>query len=153
MRLPAVFMGLALFALSACASTPIGNPVAGKPAAIQVSDDAQPGPNPISANRAVAVYEALCLKQLPKFAGTEQAAIAEGGFVKHRSFGTYYHQRDNLSVKLINDGCSMVFQSTETVERVNERFITLSRAYRKTLQINRGERESSNLFKAFIKQN
>lgn len=41
-----------------------------------------------------------------------EGPAARHGFVWNSRFGTYYHPQENLSVKLVDGTCSMVFQST-----------------------------------------
>lgn len=77
---------------------------------IRSSPDAGPGGAPVSVARARAVFAALCVSTGGERRRTEQAAAADG-FVLNTTYGTYYHPRDNLSVKLTGGDCSMVFVS------------------------------------------
>lgn len=50
---------------------------------------------------------------------------AVNGFVQNTTFGTYYHSKYNLSVKLIGGDCSMVFASTASAARLQLAFANL----------------------------
>ncbi len=143
--------GFALTGLVACETAGVPQPVAGKPVQIKVSEDAGPGPELISSNRAVAVFKKLCLEQLPRFEGTERVAANED-FVQHKTFGTYYHPRDNLSVKPVHDGCSMVFQSKDTQTRIKADFAKLPKQFGQKVDINNDGIAGPALFRAFVKQ-
>jgi hypothetical protein len=104
-------MALTLAAFAALAACQPASPAVPSGAqTIRTSAEAAPGTAPISIDRARAVFSSLCIAGLGSRTTTEKAA-AEGGFVKSASTGTYYHPRDNLSVKLIDGDCSMVFAS------------------------------------------
>ncbi|MGB1234358.1 MAG: hypothetical protein ACPG5U_01335 [Planktomarina sp.] len=69
-----------------------------------------PGNSLPSPRLAGEIFANVCLKTLPRFAGAK-TAIAAYPFTQHPTSGTYYHDFENLSVKLHNDTCSMVFGS------------------------------------------
>jgi hypothetical protein len=56
-----------------------------------------------------------CLQTLPNFASIK-TALTDEPFTIHSTFGTYYHNQQNLSIKVVGapDGgyCSIVFAST-----------------------------------------
>ncbi|MCX7300155.1 MAG: hypothetical protein NTX73_07205 [Rhodobacterales bacterium] len=116
--------GAAIAALAAC-QAPVEVAAPPTDQTIRASADAGPGTNPISAERARAVFSALCVDQRGSPAGTEAAAAADG-FVKNTTYGTYYHPRDNLSVKLINGDCSMVFASRAPVGELEAALTSLT---------------------------
>jgi len=96
LRLLAVLPILAL--ASACAQVP-QSPTAG------------PGQTDASPDTAGQIFNAMCLTSGPDFAGAPQAA-ANFPFTYNTTFGTYYHNVENLSVKLLGDPtqtCSIVF--------------------------------------------
>lgn len=104
----ALIAALSICAMAACQPTTVTAPDAQAPVEITRSANAGPGSRALSSNEAAAIFINLCLSQKPGFAGTQQAA-AQNGFVLNTQFGTYYHPRFNLSVKLVNGRCSMVF--------------------------------------------
>ena len=105
---PVAFAFAASAALAACQPASPAAPVGEQ--TIRTLAEAAPGTAPISLERARAVFSSLCIAGRGSRTTTEKAA-AEAGFVKSASTGTYYHPRDNLSVKLIDGDCSMVFAS------------------------------------------
>jgi hypothetical protein len=92
---------------------------------IKASASAGPGSNSISAARARSVFASLCVNQRGSRSGTETAAAADG-FIKNTTYGTYYHPRDNLSVKLIDGDCSMVFASTASPAELQKALTSLT---------------------------
>lgn len=89
----------ALALLAACAGPP-SSPTA--------------GPNPTPANPATAgqVFGKACVQQLPRFGGTP-AALANDPFTQRQSSGIYYHNAENLSLRLSatdrGPACSVTF--------------------------------------------
>ncbi|SEW28827.1 hypothetical protein SAMN04488515_2044 [Cognatiyoonia koreensis] len=82
-------------------------------ACTQVPQSPTAGPGPVDANpdTAAQIFNAMCLTQQPGFSGTAQAAT-KFPFTYNSTFGTYYHNEQNLSVKLIGnpvETCSIVF--------------------------------------------
>lgn len=110
-------------ALAAC--QPTTTPATASAPAIKVSANAGPGANPISTARARSVFASLCVATGGSLSATEAAAAADG-FIRHASFGTYYHPRDNLSVKLIEGDCSMVFASAASAAELQEALTSLT---------------------------
>lgn len=107
-------LALLALGLAACQSsqtTSAGDDSVPVAASIQRSPDAGPGSRPISVARAEEVFTDLCVSQAPGFSGTE-AVAASYGFVQNTVYGTYYHPRENLSVKLVRGDCSMAFASS-----------------------------------------
>lgn len=105
---PAVF-GACLLALSACDATP---PAVQAVPEVTRSAVAGPGSLPASAAVATQAFTALC-----GLAGqgreSVEAAAARNGFVQNTRTTTYYHQQYDLSVKLTDTACSIVFVSEE----------------------------------------
>ncbi|MEX0280240.1 MAG: hypothetical protein AB3N13_03495 [Arenibacterium sp.] len=66
-------------------------------------------------------FATLCVAHRPGFAGTPAAAAANG-FVQNTTFGTFYHPKNNQSVKLVNDECSMVFGSDASESALKSAF-------------------------------
>jgi len=81
-------------------------------ASLRRSPDAAPGSRPITVARAEEIFADVCVRQAPSFDGIE-AQAASYGFVQHTTYGTFYHPRQNLSVKLVRGECSMVFASND----------------------------------------
>ena len=77
-----------------------------------VSDDAIPGAEPANPATAGALFANGCLRALPDFAGTP-AALASEPVTQRRASGVYYHNTQNLSLKLVRTTagtqCSVVF--------------------------------------------
>lgn len=120
----AVLFALAL-GLAACQSTTDDAAGPSTTASIQRSPNAGPGIRPISVARAEEVLTDLCVRQTPTFEGTE-AEAASYGFVQHTVYGTYYHPRENLSVKLVRGDCSMVFASNDDPVALEQALTSLS---------------------------
>lgn len=112
-----------------CACQPTDAPTTAAAPLIKTSATAGPGSNPISATRARSVFASLCINQRGSQSGTEAAAAADG-FVKNTTYGTYYHPRDNLSVKLIDGDCSMVFVSTASAAELQKALTSLTSGVR-----------------------
>lgn len=111
-------------ALTACQTTMDNAEPVSALKAITRSATANPGSKPISAQRATQVFTELCVQQRAGFSGTEASAAANG-FVQNSRTGTYYHRRENLSVKLIRGKCSMVFVSKVPFRTLSQAFKTL----------------------------
>jgi hypothetical protein len=127
-RLRTTALCIAAMALCACqpsVTAPTTSDAVTSAPEIKVSANATPGTNPISAARARSVFAALCITSKGARPATEAAAAADG-FVKHASYGTYYHPRDNLSVKLIDGDCSMVFASTASPTELEKALVSLT---------------------------
>lgn len=105
-------VALPLFAfVAACAQVP-QSPTAG------------PGPVDASPDTAAQIFNAMCLTQKPGFGGTAQAATSFP-FTYNSTFGTYYHNEQNLSVKLLGDPvqtCSIVFVTSADANATIARF-------------------------------
>ena len=91
----------AITAMSACVGT------------APVSPNASPGAQPASPRMAAQIFNDACVQTLPNLAGAPQA-IAAYPMTQHATFGTYYHNQQNLSVKLIGADCSIVFEPNIT---------------------------------------
>lgn len=118
-------LALVAAAVGLCACQPTDTPATMTAPVIKTSAQAGPGSNPITAARARSVFASLCVTQRGSPSGTEAAAAADG-FVKNTTYGTYYHPRDNLSVKLINGDCSMVFVSSASATELREALTSLA---------------------------
>lgn len=105
--LRATGMGLALLAITACdeRAGPTDRTLA--PAAIVQSSSAAPGTRPLRAFDAVNQFRRVCVAALPDFK-TMPARLGKG-FVQHSVTGTYFSRQYDLSFKLIENDCSMVF--------------------------------------------
>lgn len=77
---------------------------------IPSSPSAGPGSVRLSAAQAAQAFSRVCVASLPDFATAPQR-LGEG-FVQNSTTGTYYNSRLNLSFKLIDGDCSMVFGSS-----------------------------------------
>ncbi|MGV6850391.1 MAG: hypothetical protein ACWA5A_18610 [Marinibacterium sp.] len=100
-------MGLTLAACDP-ASTPDGD----APASLVRSPNAGPGNAPVPAARAVAYFNGMCAAAKLGRASLD-ATAAQNGFVQNSNTTTYYHQREDLSVKLADGSCSIVFTSKD----------------------------------------
>ena len=92
-----------------------------------VSATAAPGAAPASPATAGQLFAKGCLQQLPSFAGTP-AAIANDPITRRQSSGTYYHNTQNLSLKLLPGYCSVVFGTTGNTDDVINAFGTAASA-------------------------
>lgn len=106
-------LSLSAFALlAACAGPPV-SPTA--------------GPNPTPANPANAgqIFGKACVQHLPNFRGTP-GAIANDPFTQRQSSGIYYHNAENLSLRIssTNRGpaCSVTFGTNVARETAVQAF-------------------------------
>ena len=88
---------------------------------IPQSPNAGPGTRSLPPATATRFFKALCVDHRPGFKETPAAAAANG-FVQHSTFGTFYHPKNNQSVKLIDGECSMVFGSTASLSSLRSAF-------------------------------
>ncbi|WP_415921487.1 hypothetical protein [Tateyamaria sp. SN6-1] len=95
---------LALLALSACDD---GTAAVGSQGILR-SDTAAPGPQSTAPAFAGNVLRSACIDTQPDFDGASQALARIGGFVQSAKTGTFFHQRYDLSVKVVSGRCSMV---------------------------------------------
>ena len=86
---------------------------------LAASANAGPGSNALSVARARMVFEKMCVEAGPSFE-EKVAPAAALGFVLNTRFGTFFHPTDNLSVKVVSEGCSMVFGSGASPEAVTK---------------------------------
>lgn len=111
-RQKAMIASVSLALLSACAGPP-------------VSDTAGPQPAPASPVTAGQLFAKGCLQQLPRFTGTP-AALADQPITQRRDSGTYYHNAENLSLKLVQTNvdsyCEVVFGTTGNRDQVINAF-------------------------------
>ncbi|WP_299377879.1 hypothetical protein [uncultured Tateyamaria sp.] len=77
-------------------------------AAVPVSAAAGPGARSVTPAFGAEVIRTACLETRPDFRRTEQALAQLGGFVQNARTGTYFSQTHDLSVKLIENRCSVV---------------------------------------------
>lgn len=94
-------------------------------AAPPVSDTAGPQLTPASPATAGQLFAKGCLQQLPRFSGTP-GALATEPVTQRRSSGTYYHNAQNLSLKVLQTAegpyCSVVFGTTGNDSQVINAF-------------------------------
>jgi len=91
---------LIALALAGCASA-IG---------IERSPTASPGPNLIPPSFAGNFFTEICLTTAPGFEGAHKA-IAGEPFVQHEVSEIFFHKFADLSIKVSEKGCSLVFRS------------------------------------------
>ena len=118
MRLCAPFLIAGSLALAAC-NVPADQGLAA--VNIVQSPNAGPGTRSLPPATATRFFKALCVDHRPGFKGTPAAAAANG-FVQHSTFGTFYHPKNNQSVKLTNGECSMVFGSSASTASLQSAF-------------------------------
>lgn len=71
-----------------------------------------PGSTLVTVADATTMFNSVCVQTAPSF--TKAASVlASMPFQQNPATGTYFHKNLNLSVKLANGGCSMVFVSEE----------------------------------------
>ncbi len=81
---------------------------AAPPDQIPVSPSAGPGPNIMSAFDAGVIFTDVCLTRGPNFEDAVQG-LSGFSFTQNAATGTYYHNTANLSVKVRDEQCSMVY--------------------------------------------
>lgn len=101
-----VTCAVVLLVLAGCQTTSVEGDVP----TIEQSEDARPGALMVSPARAGQVFSDLCVAPAPTFEATE-AAAAQNGLVDNPRLETYFHPSENISVKLEDGACSMVFAS------------------------------------------
>jgi hypothetical protein len=84
-------------------------------AVIRESPDARPGENLIPPEFAGNFFTEICLVTAPSFDRVPQAISGEP-FVRHATTGTYFHKFADLSIKVSDYGCSLVFRSEMSVD-------------------------------------
>lgn len=97
---------LSILALTAC--TAPRPPAAGLP--IPVNAGAGPGKSHPSPTLAAEIFAKVCIETAPGFQGAIPA-LANYPMVQNATTGTYYNRFENLSVKLFDGKCSLVFGS------------------------------------------
>lgn len=84
------------------------------------SPNAEPGSNLIPPSFAGNFFTEICLTTAPSFENVPQAISGEP-FVQHQETGTYFHKFADLSIKVHDYGCSLVFKSEMSVgETISE---------------------------------
>lgn len=111
--------------------------------------DAAPGERAVPATRAAQYYAALCGQAANGRRAVEGAAGANG-FVQNTKTGTYYHPIDDLSVKLTDNICSVVFASNSSSASVLATFNGLSGPLAGTVARDRGIRQNKNFYSAAL---
>lgn len=141
---------LLAFALAACETTT--STIGTSPASpgISRSANAGPGARGVSSDRATQIFAELCVRHAPGFGGTEVSAAANG-FVQNAGTGAYYHQQDNLSVKLTDGRCSMVFSSKENAIALESAFEKVNSNGRKITFSPGFVVDGSSYYRAFIR--
>ncbi|MFK7764858.1 MAG: hypothetical protein AB8B62_16465 [Roseobacter sp.] len=110
----------AALALSACTPESQGQDTAPQ-TTLARSNSAGPGPKLVPASVAAQFFEALCGNARAGRSAVEQAA-AVNGFVQNTRTTTYYQQSYNLSVKLVEAKCSLVFASNDKASDIRRAF-------------------------------
>ena len=131
---------------TAAAPSPVVQSGSGR---VQRAADAAPGERPVPAARAVQYYSALC-GQAANGRRAVEAAAGANGFVQNTKTGTYYHPQDNLSVKLTENICSMVFASESASSSVLAAFNGLSGTLSTTRARDQGKRQGKNYYSAAL---
>ena len=98
---------LVLFALAFSGSANI--------ASIAESSNIHPGKNLIRPDFAGNFFTEICLVTAPNFLEVPQA-IAGEPFFRHKKTGTYFHKFADLSIKVSDYGCSLVFKSESSID-------------------------------------
>jgi len=111
---------VALLALSACAD-PQRVPAQAETPALSRSASAGPGSKSVPASQALKYFTSLC-GQIGNGRPSVEAAAAANGFVQNTKTTTYYHSQNNLSVKLADQNCSIVFVSKDDPSAVRSEF-------------------------------
>jgi len=106
MKLSVFSTALFTIAVSGC-SAPIDFPE---------SADARPGQNLVSPSAAGSLFAEVCLRTAPSFQ-TALQVISDAPYVKNSETDVYYHKFDNLSFKVGEYGCSMVFRSDLSIDQ------------------------------------
>ncbi|WP_123580055.1 hypothetical protein [Phaeobacter piscinae] len=113
-----VLVALLALTVSACQSTETTQIGTRPQTTLQQSAHAQPGSQSVSPAIATAMFSKMCGGDRSNVA-TQAAKL---GFVQHSTFKTYYHPKLNLSVKLRDGECSMVFASDENPQKLHQAF-------------------------------
>ncbi len=126
MRRALTILAASTLLLSACAQPP-------------VSATAGPSTAPASPVTAGTLFAKGCLQQLPSFSGTP-AALSTEPVTQRESSGTYYHNSQNLSLKVVQTSegpyCSVVFGTTGNSDQVINAFGTAASQAAPGLQAN-----------------
>jgi hypothetical protein len=77
---------------------------------VEQSASAQPGQDLIPPSFAGNFFTEICLTTAPSFENVSHAISGEP-FVQHQKTGTYFHKYADLSIKVSDYGCSLVFKS------------------------------------------
>lgn len=96
---------ISIVALSGCLGT----------ASVPISTNASPGEGLIPPSFAGNFFTEICLVTAPSFEGVPNA-IAGEPFTQNSNTGTYYHNFSDLSIKVHEQGCSLVFKSDLDVD-------------------------------------
>ena len=76
------------------------------------SANAGPGTKRISSDQAAELFTIVCIGSLPDFA--TMLTKFDRGFVQNSKTGTVYSRQYDVSFKLINNDCSMVFSTDDS---------------------------------------
>ena len=107
----------AAWMLAACDTPATGAVEAPAPAELVRGPGIGPGSKSVSGDRAAAYFTAMCGAADKGRANLEAVAL-QNGFAQNSSTATYYHQKDDLSVKLSGTLCTIVFTSKDSPSRV-----------------------------------
>ena len=84
-------------------------------AGVAESPNARPGKNLIPPGLAGNFFTEVCLVTAPNFEEVPQS-IAGEPFIRHQETGTYFHKFADLSIKVSDYGCSLVFKSELSID-------------------------------------
>ena len=83
---------------------------------VPISANASPGQDLMPPSFAGNFFTEICLVTAPSFEGVPNA-IAGEPFTQNSKTGTYYHNFADLSIKVHEQGCSLVFKSELDVDK------------------------------------
>lgn len=75
-------------------------------------DDIGPGPKLLDPLLPGEVFAQICLTEYPNLQAARNKSVSSG-FTPDSTTGTYYNNRSNISVKITEDECSLVFGSKD----------------------------------------
>ena len=105
---------LAALAVAACQQQV---PETARPIGVPVQSGAGPGAGIASPETAGEIFARACVETAPSYAGTS-AALNPYGFRQNRETGTFYNVTLNLSVKVTQERCSLVFANNAPATQV-----------------------------------
>lgn len=106
-----------------------------------------PGPQSVSADRAAAYFTSMC-DAADRGRSSLEAVAAQNGFAQNSATSTYYHQKEDLSIKLVGSSCSIVFTSKDDPSRVVATMSAASATLRKVSAEYAGFQDGRHYFRA-----